>query len=120
MVYALVDADQALVNVTFTAKEDGQAGQIVRTYNNVPVQRNYRTNIYGRILTEEANFVVEINPAGEVPDNNYLLHPSEFVRACNTNGYYYLANDIDLTSYRSYAFVPAGKNPTSALNGKTI
>lgn len=120
MVYALVDADQALVNVTFTAKEDGQAGQIVRTYNNVPVQRNYRTNIYGRILTEEANFVVEINPAFEVPDNNYLLHPSEFVRACNTNGYYYLANDIDLTSYRSYAFVPAGKNPTFDLNGKTI
>lgn len=60
MVYVLTGADQSLVNVDFTA----QAGtEIVRNYANVPIQRNYRTNIYGRILTEEANFTINIEPA---------------------------------------------------------
>ena len=36
---------------------------ITHNYANVPVRRNYRTNIYGNILTEEANFNVEIIPA---------------------------------------------------------
>ena len=37
----------------------------------MPVQRNYRTNIYGSLLTNTANFNVVIAPGFNDPDNNY-------------------------------------------------
>ncbi|MGM9833967.1 MAG: DUF6562 domain-containing protein [Candidatus Limisoma sp.] len=61
MNYLLVPQDKQLVDVDFTATNGSH--NIARHYSNVPVQRNYRTNIYGNILTEEANFNVEIVPA---------------------------------------------------------
>ena len=68
MDYLLVAADKALTNVTFTATNGSH--NIERHYANVPVQRNYRTNIYGNILTEEANFNIEIVPGFDEPANN--------------------------------------------------
>ena len=67
MNYILVDVTKQLVDVEFTATST-QAETITRSYANVPVQRNYRTNIYGNILTEEANFNIEIVPDFETPD----------------------------------------------------
>ncbi len=43
--------------------------------SNVPVQRNFRTNIYGSLLTDPATFNVEIKPAYETPDYNYNTDP---------------------------------------------
>lgn len=40
------------------------------TYPSVPVQANYRTNIFGSLLTNTENFTVTINPAFEEPSNN--------------------------------------------------
>ena len=37
----------------------------------MPVQRNYRTNIYGSLLTNTADFNVVIAPGFSDPDNNY-------------------------------------------------
>ena len=42
-----------------------------RTFTNVPVQRNYRTNIFGSLLTNTADFNVVIAPGFNDPDNNY-------------------------------------------------
>ena len=39
-----------------------------RSYSNVPVQRNFRTNIYGHILTDQADITVEIKPDFQTPD----------------------------------------------------
>ena len=69
MNYLLVNDDKQLVDVEFTAKST-QGETITRSYANVPVQRNYRTNIYGNILTEEANFNIEIIPGFNEPANN--------------------------------------------------
>ncbi|MGM9801076.1 MAG: DUF6562 domain-containing protein [Candidatus Limisoma sp.] len=69
MNYLLVDDEKQLVDVEFTATST-QAETITRSYANVPVQRNYRTNIYGNILTEEANFNIEIVPGFDEPANN--------------------------------------------------
>ena len=69
MNYLLVDDTKQLVDVEFTATST-QAETITRSYANVPVQRNYRTNIYGNILTEEANFNIEIVPGFDEPANN--------------------------------------------------
>ena len=69
MNYLLVNDDKQLVDVEFTAKST-KGETITRSYANVPVQRNYRTNIYGNILTEEANFNIEIVPGFDEPANN--------------------------------------------------
>lgn len=61
MNYALISADKKLVDVTFTYIDD-DAQEHTRTYSAVPVQRNWRTNIYGNILTSEADFKVTIVP----------------------------------------------------------
>ncbi len=69
MNYLLVNDDKQLVDVEFTAKST-KGETITRSYANVPVQRNYRTNIYGNILTEEANFNIEIVAGFDEPANN--------------------------------------------------
>ena len=68
MAYALVDKEQSLTTVSFTYS-DGKAKEEI-TVGNVPVQRNFRTNIYGSILTSGIVANVEIVPAFATPDNN--------------------------------------------------
>ena len=60
MNYLLVSADKALVDVEF-AYTNGTAEK-VRTVGSVPVQRNYRTNIYGQLLTSDVDINVTIEP----------------------------------------------------------
>ncbi len=67
MAYILVPADKQTVDVTLS--HDGSANAPV--FAGVPVQRNYRTNIYGALLTNPAIFNVEINPDYETPDYEY-------------------------------------------------
>ena len=77
MVYVLTGADQSLTNVVFTAEPTtNPANVLTRTYTNVPVCRNYQTNIYGNILTEQANFTVQIVPGFKTPDyDNFVPDP---------------------------------------------
>ena len=62
MNYILVPADYTTYDVTFTTYE-GTTQINERTYTAVPLQRNYKTNIYGRLLTSTTEFNVEIKPA---------------------------------------------------------
>ena len=71
MVYTLTGSEGELVNVKFEAK--GGTDVITRDYANVPVKRNYRTNIYGSILTEAATFNVQIVPGFQTPANDYAV-----------------------------------------------
>lgn len=65
MSYVLVPKDKETVDIAFDYTLTN------RTFTNVPVQRNYRTNIYGSLLTNTANFNVVIVPGFNDPDNNY-------------------------------------------------
>ena len=69
MNYVLVPADQELTEVTFSYK-DAFNNEKTRTVGSVPVQRNYRTNIYGNILTSEVDINVTIDPEYNEPANN--------------------------------------------------
>ena len=69
MNYVLVPADQELTEVTFSYK-DVNNNEKTRTVGSVPVQRNYRTNIYGQLLTSEVDVNVKIEPDYKEPDNN--------------------------------------------------
>ena len=69
MNYLLVGADQATIDVIYTytnAANDSKS----RTVGSVPVQRNYRTNLYGALLTSNVAVNVEIVPE-YVEDNKY-------------------------------------------------
>ena len=63
MNYLLVSKDKETVDVTLN-----YGGAVNPTYANVPVQRNYRTNIYGKLLTSQEDFTVVIVPDFEEPD----------------------------------------------------
>lgn len=65
MSYVLVPKDKETVDIAFDYTLTN------RTFTNVPVQRNYRTNIYGSLLTNTADFNVVIAPGFNDPDYNH-------------------------------------------------
>ena len=73
MAYVLVGADEAEVTtVKFAYKQYGKdAQENVRNFGSVPVQRNYRTNIFGSILTSSVDVNVVIEPDYFQEDKTY-------------------------------------------------
>lgn len=56
-----------LVNCSFEVVDaNGQPVNTV-TLSNLPVQRNYRTNIYGALLTSQVDYTIEIKPGFNEP-----------------------------------------------------
>ena len=68
MNYALVSKDKETVDVEFTYTNGTNAK--TRKVGSVPVQRNYRTNIYGELLTSDVDINVTIDPEYNEPANN--------------------------------------------------
>lgn len=60
--YLLMNTDKSTVDVTFSYKDNEDTAPYTLNFNSVPVQRNYRTNIYGTLLTNSANYTVQILP----------------------------------------------------------
>lgn len=83
MDYLLVGADKATVDVAFN-----YGGPQSRTFTNVPVQRNYRTNIYGSLLTNTTDFNVVIEPAfsGEFAHEVVSISTFAALKAAVANG----------------------------------
>ena len=77
MNYLLVGAQKEVVDLTFTYTDGSNAK--TRTVGSVPVQRNYRTNIYGNILTSDVDVNVDIEPDFDEPshDNEHDYYISE-------------------------------------------
>ena len=109
MNYLLVATDKALVEVEFTYTDGSNAK--TRTVGSVPVQRNYRTNIYGNILTSDVDLNVEINPDYNEPD--YEL--DDLHKAAAFGGEVTLTEDVVLEGTLLVA-----AEMTINLNGKTI
>ena len=79
MTYLLAGADKGVVDVDFNI---AGSNDISRSFSSVPVQRNYRTNIYGNLLTNTVDFTVEIVPAFE----GTLLTPEQLQSMLNVSG----------------------------------
>lgn len=95
MDYLLVGADKATVDVTFN-----YGGPQNRTFTNVPVQRNYRTNIYGSLLTNTTDFNVVIEPAFSGEFAHEVVSVSTFAAlkaAATAGGDVKLESAIDFT-----------------------
>ncbi len=86
-----------------------------------PVQNNYRTNILGNLLTSQVVFNIEIVPIFDEPDNDIDLVNIKNVESLKalfaTGGSAKLAEDLVVDET---IVVPAGKEVTLDLNGKTI
>ena len=117
MNYLLMSADKQLVDLEFTVKAaDGS----IRTLpvNAVPVQRNYRTNIYGSLLTNSVNINVEIVPAFEKPD--YDMDDAARIAAILSSGKS-VKLDQDLNPGKTMVIdLKDGASVTLDLNGHTI
>ena len=71
MNYLLFDEESGTVDLTLTvSSEDSNYDGNTIEVSSVPVQRNYRTNIYGSLLTSTVNYTIEKVPEYYTPDNN--------------------------------------------------
>ena len=73
MNYLLVPEAKGVIDIEFGYTDSDAAAAKTRIVGSVPVQRNYRTNVYGQLLTSQVGFNVIINPEFEDPDNQVVL-----------------------------------------------
>ena len=89
--YLLVSEQKGLVNCEFTYTDGATTD--TKTIDNVPVQRNYRTNIFGSLLTGSVDFDITIEPDFDTPDYNY----QELLLAAQNGGKVVLTSDVTIT-----------------------
>lgn len=76
MDYLLVGKEnKTVVDVKWTVTDGTFNSE--RTFTNVPLQGNYRTNIFGNLLTSPTDFNVEIDPAFNEPDYDVPVPATE-------------------------------------------
>lgn len=83
MNYLLAKSDKELINCTFTVKE-GETVLNSLALTSVPVQRNYRTNIVGAILTSQADFTIIIDPIFDGEYVHEIVNDAQFAAAAAT------------------------------------
>ena len=101
MSYILAGKDKKILEekLQFTFRpESGTDIVFDQGLDNVPVQRNWRTNIVGTLLTGDVNFNITIEP-GYLDDYNYPeFEPvTDGVSLDNANSTYYLSSKAGLT-----------------------
>lgn len=111
MNYLLVGTDKTTTNISFEFTDGAITND--RTFSNVPIQRNYRTNIIGSILTQEANFNIEIDPGFTDPDHSL----SALLIAAENGGSVTLTENVELPQT---LVVRSGKKLTIDLAGHEI
>ena len=111
--YLLVGTDKGVVDCEFTYT-DGTT-KVSKTISNVPVQRNYRTNIFGSILTGAVDLGITIDPDFETTEHNY----EELLLAAQNGGSVTLTEDVTITD-EAPIIIDNGIALTVDLNGNTI
>jgi len=117
MNYLLVN-EKKTVEVGFGVKSTKNEERAI-TFNNVPVQRNFRTNIYGSLLTNALNVNVEIEPGFNEPDYLVNVFDAQTLMAELNAGNCVVLN-ADLVLDESVILNLAGKDVTIDLNGHNI
>lgn len=114
-----------LVNCVFEVVDaNGQPVNSV-TLSNLPIQRNYRTNIYGSLLTSQLDYTIEIKPDFYEPgyDQEVIVVPAGKVKMGN-DLYDSLADalaavtgtEADLTLGEGEFTLPSSFNALAAVN----
>ena len=67
------DAETTLTSLAYTFyPKSGNPITFSEGLNNIPVRRNYRTNILGKILTGDVDFKISIDNSFDKPDYNHI------------------------------------------------
>lgn len=115
MQYVLAPQEQGVYDLTLDVynnpdKDNATVQNDVVAVNSAPVQANYRTNIYGSLLTNPTEFTVTKNNEWGQPD-----YDPSFELAIQRGGYFTLEKDYVLS--KSYSIT---NRLTIDLNGHTI
>ena len=116
MTYVLVPADKENISVSFDYMDATEGeGKHIHNVSNVPVKRNHRTNIYGQVLTGNAELTVRIEPIFDTPD----LEPNPLELAAAIGGTVVLDDDVNFDDL-GWDQLRFEKDVVLDLNGKTI
>lgn len=105
---------EVLTNCTLTVYDDNDKAVNTINVSNVPVQRNYRTNIVGSLLTSTVDYTIIVVPDYYDDPHQY----SSLLLAAQNGGSVVLFDDVDLEGV--HMTIPAGKSLIVDLNGHTI
>ena len=73
MDYMLMMDNQALVNVEASFGVDGMDEPVTHSLTNVPLKKNYRTNIVGDLFTTDAKLQIIVDPDFNQPDETRII-----------------------------------------------
>ena len=135
MNYVLVNAKE-LVEATFTIygkrnvndSDENKVKLAENKYTSVPLQRNYRTNILGKLITKSTDFEVEIKPAFDgttdiqnvyVDGVSYNNFAEAVAKGLELNKSVCFVEDVTIDADETIT-VPAGQTLTLELNGCTL
>ena len=119
--YIFAPDDGQLILDDFTMSFLNAADQSVvpdYTFKNIPVQRNYRTNVSGNLLTKTGTLTVEVNADFE---ETLVSTPDELMDVFKTGGSVQLSKDIELTGNRDdVILIDGGSQVQIDLGGKNL
>ncbi len=98
MNYVLVGKDSKTTDLTFYVEDAVTSNNMnpAIVVSNVPVQRNYRTNIYGSLLTDPANVKVVIDSEFKTPAHEVPADVAAIYEAAKNGGEIALESDVVL------------------------
>lgn len=96
-------AEKEIVDCNFKVFDLEDAPINTISLSNMPVQRNYRTNVYGALLTSQVNYTVVIEPDFNEPAN-VVEYSSEWFMEKVENG-----EDIEIPANKSVDLTSLGK-----------
>ena len=88
------------------------------TFTNIPVQRNYQTNVSGNLLTDRTGIEVEVVPDFNEPDMDKDAELQKLLAVFENGGTYTLKDDMEITE--PLVLEGESKEVTIDLNGSSI
>lgn len=107
--FAAADEQTILPSVKMTAKLTVDAEIEVA---NVPVKRNYRTNIIGNLLTEQTDFTITVDPVWSTPESNYIFVAPGVCQ--------FVDNEYEIYAKEGLDWLAKTVNGGNTLSGKTV
>ncbi|MBR4975218.1 MAG: hypothetical protein IKY60_06505 [Bacteroidales bacterium] len=108
-------AESALVNATFSLKTNKEPFEV--KVDNLPVQRNWRTNVIGEVLTGDIKFNIDVDPIFDGEEIYPDTLEEELRYAALNGGTVTLTDDVEL---KSSLIVAENKDMVIDLNGHDI
>ncbi len=118
MNYILAATDKEMKNEVVLTVNDGTQDVNTVTVANCPVQRNYRTNIFGSLFTLEGKFNIEIDPIYNTPDIVPEMLPAPWdgsVEDPVVDG-----NNVTINNAAQLAGLARDVNSGNTYSGKTV